>query len=895
MNIFKKITLKNLIKNRTRTMVTIIGIMLSTALFTAVTTSVSTMKQFLIDYTVYNYGDWHIGVHTVSLSQLKEFESAAEVDEIRTLQGIGFAELEKCNNKDKPYLYIAGMKEGYDDMLPVHITSGRMPENTGEILLPNHLKSNGGVEYKLGDVLNLQVGNRVSDGYVLNDRSSYLYEDENIENTTTKTYTVVGFYNRSIRAVEPYEAPGYIALTVEDKTVTDCTYDLFLTCREGVDITNYYYEIFNRNESYTVSYNSDYMRAAGNVSDSFMRIIYGFACALMVIITFGSISLIYNSFSISVSEQTRQFGILSSIGATKKQIRKSVMAEGTFLALVGIPLGIIVGLTGIGITFFCIGDKLTGLVDDSGTLSISLHPSWISIGAAVVMAYITIMVSAYIPAVRATKKSAIDAIRQSGDIKFKPKEVKVSRLTTRIFGFEGMVAAKNFKRNKRKYRTTVMSLFMSVVLFISASSLCAYLRAVIISVDNDPNYDMEVFLDTEKAGSWGLNYVANTEKILEEMSALEGVTDTSYSIIVRNATVSFPYSMATEKYINNEKAEYEYSDLRLTTEGMASEICDLIFVADDTFRELLKDNNLMESDYFGADTAKAVCVDYYSTSDWSKQGDGIIKMSVFKDIENTDMEVYCDSSEGNKKYVYFDCDTALREKLENMVYYSNSKLNFYLPMSSIDKVFSYEELFNLKEETDITDSESSGALHSYNVICRIFLGSRTHNISEKEVSQYIEGYGLPLSGMSNIQKNREYERNIVIIINVFSYGFIILISLIAIANVFNTMTTNINLRRRELAMLTSVGMTPAGLRKMMAYECFMYGFKSLIFSIPVSCLVTYWLYIITSGMVSGFFIPWYSVAVAVCSVFVVVFTTCIYAIRKLNKVSVVDTLKNESY
>lgn len=899
MNIFRKITFKNLMKNRTRTMVTIIGIMLSTALFTAVTTSVSTLRQFLVDYTVYNYGNWQMAAHTVPSSQLNGIKDSKDIGNITTLQGIGFAKLEHSDNEYKPYLYIGGISEGYEDMLPVHITAGRMPENTGEILLPNHLKGNGGVEYKLGDVLNLQVGKRVSEGYVLDDRSLYLKEGESIKDTAPKTYTVVGFYNRSIRAVEPYDAPGFIALTMEDKSITDCTYDIFLTVNKNADIKKYYYhEIkFEWQQSYAIEYNTDYIRATTGMSEAYMAIIYGFACALMIIITFGSISLIYNSFSISVSEQTRQFGILSSIGATKKQIRKSVMTEGTFLAIVGIPLGIIVGLTGIGITFFCIGDKFTGLVGAGDELSISLHPSWISIIIAVVMAYITIMISAYIPAVRATKKSAIEAIRQSNEIKIKSKEVKVSKLTAKLFGFEGMVAAKNFKRNKRKYRATVMSLFMSVVLFISASSLCEYLSAVIISVDNDPNYDFAVYLDKEKAGSWKSDYISNNEKIIDEMSVFGGVTDTSYSIVIDGMAVTFPYSKATNKYIENEKAEIEYCSEERTTEGMAWQSCNLIFVADDTFREMLKDNRLKESDYFGGGKAKAICVDYYNTSDWSKHGNEVMKMSVFDDIAGTDLETYrLSANTGAEKHISFDCDAALRKKPENMVYYNSSALNFYFPISSFEKMFSYDEVFGLKDNSDsLRDNDEENVSSAYDAECSIYLGSKNHSINEKEVKEYIQSASYPFTGIYNAQEDREFERNIVTIINVFSYGFIILISLIAIANVFNTMTTNINLRRRELAMLTSVGMTPGGLRKMMAYECFMYGFKSLLYSIPVSLLVTYWLYRIATAEVSGFFVPWYSVAVAVCSVFVVVFTTCIYAIKKQNKVSVVDTLKNESY
>lgn len=900
MNIFSRITLKNLMKNRTRTVVTIIGIMLSTALFTAVTTSVSTLRQFLIDYTKYNYGNWQMAAHTVPSSQLNAIKDSEDIGTVTTLQGIGFAELEHSDNEYKPYLYIGGISEGYEDMLPVHITSGRMPENTSEILLPNHLKSNGGVEYKLGDVLNLQVGKRVSEGYVLDDRSLYMEGGESIEDAVSKTYTVAGFYNRSIRAVESYDAPGFIALTMEDKSVDDCTYDVFLTVNKNADIRKYYHNEmrFEWQQLYAIEYNNDYIRATTGMSEAYMMILYSFACVLMIIITFGSISLIYNSFSISVSEQTRQFGILSSIGATKKQIRKSVMAEGTFLAIIGIPLGIIVGLTGIGITFFCLGDKFTEIVGVSDEISISLHPSWISIAIAVVMAYITIMVSAYIPAVRATKKPAIDAIRQSNDIKIKPKEVRVSKLTAKLFGFEGMIAAKNFKRNKKKYRATVMSLFMSVVLFISASSLCAYLSAVIISVDNDPNYDFLVYLDNKEAGSQRSDYASYNDKIVKEMSALEGVTDSSYSIVINDMWVRFPYNKATDKYIENEKAEIEYCNLEETMEGTASERCSLIFVADNTFRDMLKDNNLKESDYFGGNEAKGVCVDYYDDTDWiNHESRNIIKMSVFEEIGTTDLEIYrLRGNNGAENYISFNCGAALRKKPENIVYYNNNQLNFYFPISNFEKILDYDEVFNLKGNSNTEqESDSENVSNVYDVECHIYLGSKNHNISEKDVQQYIQSTSYPITSSYNIQEDREYERNIVTIINVFSYGFIVLISLIAIANVFNTMTTNINLRRRELAMLTSVGMTPAGLRKMMAYECFMYGLKSLLYSIPVSIIVTYGLYIISMSAVSGFFVPWYSVVVAICSVFVVVFTTCIYAIRKLNRVSVVDTLKNESY
>ena len=115
------------------------------------------------------------------------------------------------------------------------------------------------------------------------------------------------------------------------------------------------------------------------------------------------------------------------------------------------------------------------------------------------------------------------------------------------------------------------------------------------------------------------------------------------------------------------------------------------------------------------------------------------------------------------------------------------------------------------------------------------------------------------------------------------------------ANVFNTISTNVALRRREFAMLRSVGMTRGGMNRMMNYECLLYGFRALAFGLPLSALMTLFIYdTVGSSVSSTFQIPWSAVAVAVCSIFVVVFATMLYAMGRIKRENPIDALKNEN-
>ena len=891
MNIFHKITLANLGKNRTRTLVTIIGIILSTSMFTAVTTCVSSLQHFMLEYTAYNYGSWHGAAQHMDQENMTDFLAHDEVDTYVTLRSLGFTVLEDSSNFYKPYLHICGVDDSLTTLLPVHLLEGRMPQNDTELLLPEHLASNGLVKYNLGDILTLDVGRRTDDdGYeydnhtpLLTDDSnpSYLDEDsdgtirvtESIIDTKARTYTVVGFYERP--SYEDYSSPGYTALTYAPDA--DANYqDIYFTSSSGTDIQSFLEE--NAPSVYSINYS--YLRMKGASGEStYNRVLYSLASILIGIIVFGSISLIYNAFSISISERTRQFGLLSSIGATKRQMIHSVLFEAAFLCIIGIPLGIASGLLGIGITLHFTGNTIANIFSSASVISLRLHPSVAAIVVAALLAFFTVLLSAFLPARRSMKLSAIEAIRQTTDISIRPGRVKTSWLTGKLFGFEGMLASKNYKRSRKRYRATVISLFLSVVLFIPASSLSAYLTTSIGNVYKDSEYDISVqYTDLDQIQEWNAL-----------LSSIPEITKFDWSV---RQYMSFTVSdsFIRDRYTNTYTEMYGRHAI-IDEDGLMLYDGHLVFVPDETFRAYILDHGLDPEDYFDTDTPRAILSDkmHWYSSKTRKYYD----LSMLENPTEADVRLVYDQTDemGNP-----DNDkrslvpVTIGASLDDLPYGVTSQdyaIQLLYPycmldvlLSSLDESADYSMLYGLPL--------SEYAHANYVMRCS------DHKQAYEKIQDGISDQGLG-GYVADYAEEVEESRAMLTVVNIFSYGFIILISLIAVANIFNTISTNLNLRRREFAMLKSVGLSPKGMHRMMRFECLLYGFRGLLFGLPVSFVLTWLIYrSVANGMELDFFIPWYSVAIAIGSVFLVVAITMVYSMRRLNKENTVDALKNEN-
>ncbi len=949
MNIFQKVTLKNLKENRTRTLVTIVGIILSAAMFSATTISISSLQRCLMQSTIYDTGIWYGTFQNVSAKDAEQIASNDSISKSVSMEFLGYSELKNCTNHAKPYLAIYGIQKDFTDMMPIHLTSGRMPENSSEILLPNHLSYNGGIEYQLNDTLELKPGIRMDNlGQMLTDDTEYLnnpdldisgrYSEDDPERANTSEelipgeahiYTVTGFYARP--SFEDFSTPAYTALTIGENDSKNL-YHLYVRTVSGKDAVptlEAIYEGLKDSEYCVSSFNYNLLRLYGYSGESrYNSVLFGLGAILIAIIMFGSISLIYNAFSISISERTRQFGLLSSIGATKRQLTGSVLFEALFLGCIGIPLGILSGLLGIGITFFFTKDMIGRVLGIPGSpgisgmdpviqalgpvgkVSLKLHPSFLALAIAILISMLTILISAYLPVRRAVKKSAIDAIRQTDDIAIRPGKVKTSKLTEKFFGFEGMLATKNYKRNRKKYRATVISLFLSIVLFISASSWCSYLTKSMNTVIADTGYDIYYTYHEDDEG-----YPVDT--LLSELNKTKNVTEGVYSSQLL-LTGSFHTSSLSREYLDyqRESAKAQGNEYK----EFASSLADfqLVFLEDEAFCRYLKEQNLPESVYFDREHPTAVAVDslqvygydgrYHSHKMFSDAAGADLQLHIIPLKEDVSSYLEIDIETGEIQCVNWDYDneTEQKEPLEAHCHSIPIAIGaalqdapalfaderdiprLFFPYSLMDDVFS-----SLDPETEYNDI--FGLPLSEKAAKHLYFQCENHTETYETMRRLLADKGLSPENIYDYAASMENDRAMVTVLNVFSFGFITLISLIAAANVFNTISTNINLRRREFAMLKSVGLTPESFRKMMNFECLLYGFKGLLYGLPVSFLVTLWIYrTISNGLDASFYIPWYSVVLAVFSVFLVVFVTMLYSMNKIKKENTIDVLKNEN-
>ena len=223
MNLLNRLTIKNLKLNKKRTLVTIIGIMLSVALVTAVATMYSSCIKSLINFETYQKGNFHVAFFEVPLNEVETIKNNRGVDDVYLTKDIGYAKLEESKNEYKPYVYVKGFSKEAIEELSVKLVEGRFPENENEILIPTHLKTNGRVELNVGETITLDVGTRVSDGYELTQDNKFSKEaNEEIINTTSKTYKIVGIIERPASNIESYSAPGYTFITyMNENTMKD--------------------------------------------------------------------------------------------------------------------------------------------------------------------------------------------------------------------------------------------------------------------------------------------------------------------------------------------------------------------------------------------------------------------------------------------------------------------------------------------------------------------------------------------------------------------------------------------------------------------------------------------------------------------------------------------------
>lgn len=852
--------------NKKRTIVTIIGVILSTALMVGIGLLFASLRDNTIKTTIAHNGSQHFSIQDIEASRLDLLDNNVEIKEYFYKSNIGYASI-KSKNDYKPYLLFTKASQGLLDRL--ELVDGRLPKDETEVVISNHLKTNGGISYKIGDTLHVNLGKRnIPDAETGETEESLstkeFVEGETLHTTEEKTYKVVGFVERSY--LESYSSPGYLVFTKEEKLADSDKVDVYVAYKSPKDIYNKG-EALARNLGVSkddldqkLHYNDALLSAYGvsrysNIMDSML----GLVIIVLSLVSIGCIIVIYNSFAISVMERKKQFGLFSSIGATKKQIRHTVFFEAMLVGIIGIPLGILGAIIGIGTVLMIVNQLLPEAFEFA--LALSIYPTYIIVP--VIFMIVVIVLSAFLPAKKASKITPIEAIRQNDDIKIKGKKLKTPKWIRKIFGVEGELALKNIKRNKKKYRITIVSLFISIVLFISFSGLMEYG----ISASNDmvvnPDFDLQVSI------------VSNDEKEVQKI--LDTVLQNEETKQASLSKSNFVAIQDLEPYLTAE-AKSALDNQHVQSSGEMDDIYYIKITALDekSYQKALSMNKMKNGDAIFLNDTKSII--------YKKGNRKVAKYRILDKVPES-FEFYKISTQEDK-------ETVTKTKMGMIQNVKEAKKTpFSLEMTSsadTQNVIVPSQVFD-----KIIEQTYDDRMHQdYN----IFIKAPTYKNLEKYFKDLEKNNSFESLNYYNVTESMQLQKNMLFVIQLLLYGFITLVTLIGVTSVFNTINTSIALRRKEFAMLRSMGLTPKGFNKILYFESLFFGLKSLLYGIPVSIVITYFISLQVGNMVTfdSFLLPVRSILLAIVGVFIIVFITMMYASAKIKKENILEAIREEN-
>lgn len=948
MNLMKTLTLKNLKLNRKRTIVTIVGIILATALLSALVTLVSSFQYSMIEYQKQKGGDFHVKFSNVKMSELSEFKNNRNIESTFETMGMGFAKLDGCKNEDKPYAYVMATDEAGFERGCFKLIEGRMAKNEDEIVIPRHLKTNGRIDIKVGDEITLDVGKRYDSNTegVISENRAYENEAETLTDTVTKHYKVVGIMERPGYGMEDYSAAGYTFVTYSDELAAidngtkseaseaDTTLTVYsrytkkaLRNKDAVtaDIIGVDEKLFEKANNSSVEMSAEesdrFLKEMENAKydiymnrylisyecvfpiDGSFKALFTVAAVVALIIILTSVYCIKNSFNISITEKIRQYGMLASVGATRRQIKSSVKTEAAMLGVVGIPVG-----TMSGILASLVLVKVVNALSASWlNFALSFHTSLSALILAVILSIATIYFSATGSARRAARVTPLEAIRNTKEIKIKSSKLKTPAIIGRIWGIGGVISYKNIKRNNKKYRTTVTSIVICSVTFIVISYFMSLAFGMVEMSYASTDYNIGIGMSYKKD--------IDIEKLTKLVSGIEGVDDylvgAGYDFDVDNPEYTKEYGEYCRQLYGESEDDSQMFlitvlddksyDKYASDAGIKNAAAGAILVNKGTFdvynekssKYVKKEMELYK--YKAGDTIKCGYNVYDDASSDDNAAEGDTESST---DDNNAVEGDTESgTEDNSGYV--DEET-INNGVRKTVDVTIAGVTDKAPIGYKD--YSYPALLFMNQkgfESLWADGKSGNELKpgyaSYSAYVVAENADEYQDTFEKETEGNTE-YSQISFYVSNLDKEMRDEKSLFTLLGVFAYGLIVVIALIGITNIINTLSTGMELRSREFATLRSIGMTDKQFAGMVRLESVFISVKALVIGVPLGILISYLLCVMMNRMDDAIiYEPPYK-AIILCIVVVIML---IYAIMKLSMTklrhnNIIETIKNEN-
>lgn len=871
MNLYASLTLRYLKENKKRTIVTIIGIILSTALICGIGNIYESFMDYQIRQTIENDGDFHATFYDIKKDDLDYITKSAGLTKSGFSNNLGYAKIKP--DKDNLMQVKAYDKTTFDGY-QIKLKEGKLPTNNKEIVLSENIVSK--IDKKIGDTITLDIGKRVDENG--EEISGWQSENETLKDTKSENFKIVGIINKPGFEYEGGVLTGITYLDINNQPADD-TFNVSIAVKKPKEVytiasqisknlglksgtTEESTEEENSSMHYSndtgafyesLSFNEHLLRLQGasayaNINDSMTSII-ALVTSLVIVCT---IATVYNSFSISISERKKQFGILNSIGATKSQVMKLVFIEGILVSIVAIPIGLLSGTVAIDLVFKVIQAFFKTSFIAEMNLRVVYNPSIMILSTVIVL--ITILISALLPAISAAKTSPLEAIKNSGN--YKLGKVKDSKLVRLLFKTEGVLAYKNLRRNKKKFRTTLFSLIISIVIFISFSGfMTLFLKANQVHM-GQINHDIYMY----KNGS------SEDTKITDELKNINGIkniainNDYGIGLNVKEKDINKKYKDLIENYYTKEKVGNEYSydfinsmvkrpgdiainNLKLKDGSFDKETAikenGVVLVNKSYYEEKGKKGEIVLTNYKVGDTIDAYITEYDEEND--KEVKENIKLKV--------MAITDDLIPGDYSYNYMGIDLITYDEV-------GEKLNFESYASSV------------------------------------YMSTDKQENTRKAIKEIADKEGFKV--IDEIEEAKAMEQSIMAM-QVFVYGFITVISLVSVTNIVNTISTNINLRKRELAIIKSIGVTPGGFNKMICLEGLLYGILSLLYGLPIGIGMVVLMNTLLGDVIQfGLVLPWSGIIICIVGIFVITFIASYIPMKKINKENIIENIRQES-
>ena len=903
MGVMSKITIRQMLLNKRRTTITIIGVIIAVAMFTAVSTLLGSFMDFGQQAAIANKGNYHVCYYDLSSEDLNTIQADDNVKSYYAIHDEGLAQLPD-EYGSKKFLWIKAISADTMEDSGVHLVEGRLPQNDQELVLSESIKRRNPDDYTIGQTVTFDLGERKiknpPEGVTqeLDGSITYMGEDETFKVLEQKTYTIVGF--ATMASQEQSYMPSLTAVTALNTDVLyRGTLDVYVQAKHIDSIYAWGDDLGNKigeKDGISYDFNNGLLMFEGINQDSqFMGMLFTLIAILFIIIFIGAIALIYNAFAISITERSTDFGLLSSIGATKRQKRRSVLLEALLILAVAVPIGVLGGYFGLWLVFAAVNPAINTLVsggyllgsDLEAQLQLRVVISPIAILIAVIMSVLTVLVSAWIPAVRAGRVTPIEAIRQAKDVKLTPRSVKTSRLTGALFGIEGEIAAKNMKRSKKRSRVVIVSFVISLVLFLSASSFTHLFSQSVDVATGDVNYNIYVNL-------WQSANDASKSELPKELlqaenaiSHLDGIED----FTVVNGMQSF-YPKDFKEDALSASARKIWDAQAEKGNNLNQPVIQVVALNDETLKAYC--------DKVGAD---------YDTMQNTENFNGILVNNIaWKEGKNYTSISVLDKKMGDTQvltgYTHEESDeeatdSGETDQSERKVEHDRT---FRIAATTDQVPIGFSTIRSVNDGGLGVDVFVSQAVfekylpsdYYYNVV---YLSAADSGSLSDQIEELMTdpAYRDLAYSVSDITSQVRMIEQIIFLINTFSYVFIALISTIGIANIFNTISTGIILRQKEFAMLKSVGMSPKGFHKMLFFESLLYGIKSLLWGLPISFVVMALLYLVLrQNFAIPFSVPWLQVAIGICAIFAIVLITVCYGAVKIRKKNVIEGLRKQT-